>query len=199
MRKILLLAGFCFSAGLHGQTAADLNLGATVSLTGPTVPPTFTFSWWGKAGSHYIVESSFDLVAPWVALESYNPPGADAALHVEFTTNSPRIFFRAYQFDPNDITGLADTDMDGLPDKWELYYFGGLGRNGTEDWNNDGLLDRDAFRFGLNPKGDDESEIDGKFDEFSYDARGWLDGMTLTGNASVSFGLDDEGNIETAN
>ena len=93
----------------------------------------------------------------------------------------------------------ADSDGDGLADYWEHYWFGGLSRDGSGDWNDDGLKDRDALRYGLNPVGEDESEVSGKSDSFSYDARGWLDGFILTGSSPVTFGLDNEGNIETAN
>lgn len=192
-----LCLGITFTA--HGQTADGENLGSTLTIDSSTTIPVFTFAWWGKSDFHYILESSTDLLTPWIPLENFNPSGSDAPMWIQFTTNSPRIFLRAIQFDPNDISELIDSEPDELPDKWEIYYFGDLSRDGSGDWNEDGLLDRDAFRFGLNPKGDDESEVAGKFDVFSYDDRGWLDGMTITGNASVSFGLDDEGNIETAN
>lgn len=100
------------------------------------------------------------------------------------------------QLTPGD---LLDSDTDGLLDSWELYYFGNLTRDGSGDWNNDGLLDRDAFRFDINPQGADESAVASKFDTFNYDSRGWLDEFSLTGSASASFSLDNEGNIETAN
>lgn len=98
-----------------------------------------------------------------------------------------------------DQSPFLDSDGDGLPDDWEILHFGNLSRDGSDDWNGDGLLDRDAFRYGLDPKGADESEVTGQFDSFHYDERDWLDGFSLTGSASFSFGLDDEGNIETAN
>jgi hypothetical protein len=192
-----LCAGIAINA--HGQTADEPNLGSTLVIDDTNEITVLNFSWWGKYGYHYIVETSEDLLNPWMIREGSAVRGEDAPISMGVGTNAPRYFLRAIQFDPNDVSGLADSDNDGLPDKWELYHFGNLDRDGSGDWNNDGLLDRDAFRFGLNPKGDDESQVAGKFDVFSYDARGWLDGMTLTGNASVSFGLDDEGNIETAN
>lgn len=198
---IFALCALCVGSTLtaHAQTADESNLGSTLVIDGTTEPPTLNFSWWGKYGYHYIVETSEDLLNPWTFYVGSAVRGEDAPISVGVATSATRYFLRAIQFDPNDVSGLTDSDNDGLPDKWELYHFGNLDRDGTGDWNNDGLLDRDAFRFGLDPKGDDESEVAGKFDVFSYDARGWLDGMTLTGNASVSFGLDDEGNIETAN
>jgi hypothetical protein len=94
------------------------------------------------------------------------------------------------------VLAAGDSDGDGLLDSWEMANFGNLTRDGSGDWNADGLLDRDAFRFGLDPKGGDESQVAGKFDVFSYDARGWLNGTTITGGTSVSYTLDKEGNIE---
>lgn len=199
MKKSLLGLALLLTATLHAQTATDTNLGSKLTVDSSTTPPTFTFSWWGKSGFNYLVETNPDLLSAWTFLPDFNPSGADDVLGVQFNTDADRYFVRAIQFDPDDVPPSMDSDGDGLPDKWELYYFGDLSRDGSGDWNNDGLLDRDAFRYGLNPKGDDESEVAGKFDTFNYDDRGWLDGLSLTGSASVSFGLDDEGNIETAN
>jgi hypothetical protein len=194
----LLALALLAATGLRAQTAIEMNLGMKVLSDDSTSPPTYTVSWWGTSGMHYLVEASPDL-STWTFLSGINPSGADAALSVIYETNADRYFFRVLQFDPDDPNGFDDLDADGLPDRWEQHYFGTLERDGSGDWNEDGLLDRDAFRFGLNPKGSDESEVTGKFDSFDYDARGWLDTVTLTGSAPVSFGLDDEGNIETAN
>lgn len=89
-----------------------------------------------------------------------------------------------------------DTDFDGLYDEWEILHFGTLERDGLGDWNDDGLSDRDAFRFGLDPKGADQSQVTGKFDVFTYDVRGWLETVTITGSTATSYTLDREGNIE---
>jgi hypothetical protein len=194
MRKSLLSLGFLICGGLHSQTAIDQNLGATLALTGPTVPPTFTFSWWGKTGSHYIVETSFDLLNPWAFLTNYNPPGTDSALGIEFTTDSARVFFRAYQFDPNDISGLADTDGDGLPDKWETYYFGDLSRNGDYDPDGDGLGAKVAFDFGLNPtiRHDGDTQIT----RYAYTDNDELFKVTPIAGTEFSYKPDAEGNLK---
>ena len=44
-----------------------------------------------------------------------------------------------------------DSDGDGLDDDWELAYFGDLSRDGTEDGDEDGVLDRDEFAAGTHP------------------------------------------------
>ena len=41
--------------------------------------------------------------------------------------------------------GPADSDGDGLPDAWEMEYFGGLTRDGSGDFDGDGLTDSDEF------------------------------------------------------
>jgi hypothetical protein len=103
---------------------------------------------------------------------------------------------RVFSFSLASTLAAGDGDGDGLLDTWEMAHFGNLAEDGSGDWNDDGLLDRDAFRFGLDPKGGDESQVAGKFDVFSYDARGWLEGTTITGGTPVSYTLDTEGNIE---
>lgn len=49
------------------------------------------------------------------------------------------------------INSLSDTDLDGMDDSWELKYFGTLDRDGTGDFDNDGILDIDEYRFGTDP------------------------------------------------
>jgi hypothetical protein len=149
--------------GLCAQTATEPNLGSKLTVNSSTLPATYTFSWWGTTGYHYLVMSSPDLIT-WNFLPNFNPSGAGAVLSIQFATDAKKYFFRTLQFDPNDVPASIDTDGDGLPDKWELYYFGDLSRNGAGDWNNDGMLDRDAFRYGLDPfkrDNDGDGMIDG--------------------------------------
>jgi hypothetical protein len=47
--------------------------------------------------------------------------------------------------------GPADSDGDGLPDAWELEYFGGLARDGSGDFDGDGLTDAEEFQAGTSP------------------------------------------------
>jgi hypothetical protein len=47
--------------------------------------------------------------------------------------------------------GGADSDGDGMPDSWEMAYFGTLARNGTGDFDNDGQTDLEEYLAGTNP------------------------------------------------
>jgi hypothetical protein len=188
-----LALSVALAAGTRAQTATDGNLGSTLSADSSTTPPTYTFSWWGKSGFHYIVETNPDLLSPWVFLPNYNPSGADAVLGVQFTTDSDRYFFRVTQFDPNDITALTDSDGDGLADKWEQYYFGDLSRDGSGDFDGDGLSDRFEFQGGGNPIADPETLAADRVN-FTYDALGRVG--SLTAPLSMSFDFDAEGNLK---
>jgi hypothetical protein len=44
-----------------------------------------------------------------------------------------------------------DTDGDGLPDAWEMKYFGTLDRDGAGDYDGDGISDMDEYLLGADP------------------------------------------------
>ena len=48
----------------------------------------------------------------------------------------------------------GDSDGDGMADDWEVAYFGGLARDGTGDFDDDGQSDLAEFRAGTNPTED---------------------------------------------
>ena len=48
---------------------------------------------------------------------------------------------------------LDDSDHDGLPDDWEVAFFGNLSRDGTGDFDRDGVSDADEFAAGTDPTG----------------------------------------------
>lgn len=45
-----------------------------------------------------------------------------------------------------------DSDNDGMDDAWENSYFGNLSRDGTLDFDSDGMTDRQEFQAGTDPK-----------------------------------------------
>jgi Leucine-rich repeat (LRR) protein len=61
-------------------------------------------------------------------------------------------------------TILDDTDGDNISDSWEIEYFLNLSRDGTEDYDNDDLLDFQEYETGTNPTNadtDGDGVIDG--------------------------------------
>lgn len=88
----------------------------------------------------------------------------------------------------------VDSDNDGLPDYWENFYFGDLSRDGSGDFDGDGILDKFEWQARTNPAVDDTSRTVLR-DEFSYDDRGWLSSYQLTGSEVTTQGRDAEGNI----
>ena len=62
-----------------------------------------------------------------------------------------------------DITDPTDSDNDGMGDNWETFYFENLSRDGSGDFDSDGLIDRDEWTAGTSP-GDSDSDDDGLTD-----------------------------------
>jgi hypothetical protein len=64
-----------------------------------------------------------------------------------------------------------DSDGDGLPDSWEVAFFGGLGQGANHDPDRDGYSNLTEFRIGTNPADADEAPVPaGNF--FTYDEHG---------------------------
>jgi hypothetical protein len=93
---------------------------------------------------------------------------------------------------------FTDSEPDGLPDYWEMFYFGDLTRDGEGDFDNDGILDKFEWQARTNPTVDDTAQGVLK-DEFSYDDRGWLSGHQLMGSTETTLAHDAEGNVTEQN
>ena len=89
------------------------------------------------------------------------------------------------------IADLPDTDTDGLPDLWEEVFFGNLDRDGTGDFDEDGLIDSDELANKVDPTAKD-TDGDGLEDgpevatHGSDPANADTDGDTLTDAAEVN-------------
>jgi hypothetical protein len=51
----------------------------------------------------------------------------------------------------SNVSTAADSDNDGLPDDWEIAHFGNLSRDGSGDFDGDGLSDLGEFQAGTDP------------------------------------------------
>ena len=197
MRTFILSLVLDCSLSAFAQTATDPNLGTRLVRDNST--GAFTLSWWSRSGDNYLVEWSHDLVTwdyvPIPAIDLTLPPGPDGVQAMAVVSPTMPLFLRIDHFDPDHVAGVDDKDGDGLPDKWEQFYFGVLSQDGSGDANHDGLLDRDAFRYGLDPRGEDESGNPAMVEQFEYDPRGWLIGYAAPQGASADYSLDDEGNL----
>ncbi|MDM8523057.1 hypothetical protein QUF80_06750 [Desulfococcaceae bacterium HSG8] len=89
------------------------------------------------------------------------------------------------------VSRSTDTDGDGMPDRFEQVYFGDLSRNGSGDYDKDGLTDFDEFTAKTNPA-DEDTDDDGMPDgcEVDYELNPHLD------DASEDPDGDGKSNIE---
>ena len=81
-----------------------------------------------------------------------NTPVGDAANPVNFTINSPVEAVAHY------LPAAQDSDADGLPDWWEIHYFGNLSQGPTDDPDSDGLDNLAEYLAGSNPLLANQSE-----------------------------------------
>ena len=108
--------------------------------------------------------SGSEVVRAWVEAPQINTTAVDTTatttvqrrnqaqthqVEVELTGAGPHLV--TLGFDDGGSTD-PDSDNDGLPDAWELENFGTLDRDGTLDFDNDGLTDREEYIVGANPK-----------------------------------------------
>ncbi len=59
-----------------------------------------------------------------------------------------------------DITDPTDSDNDGMGDNWETFHFGDLSRDGSGDFDSDGLIDEAEWTEGTSPKDSDFDDDD---------------------------------------
>ena len=107
--------------------------------------------------------SGSEVVRAWIEAPQINTAAVDTAatttvrrrnqaqthqVEVELTGAGPHLV--TLGFDDGGSTD-PDSDADGLPDAWELENFGNLDRDGTGDFDSDGLTDREEYVVGSNP------------------------------------------------
>ncbi|MEO0510798.1 MAG: hypothetical protein AAF065_13180 [Verrucomicrobiota bacterium] len=94
---------------------------------------------------------------------------------------------------------IVDSEPDGLPDYWEIFYFEDLSRNGEGDFDNDGILDKFEWQARTNPIVDQANTFIAESTglvEYTYTSLGHLN--TSSGSTNLAFTFDEEGNLESA-
>lgn len=228
MKKVtfVLLAAILGKAALYGQSADDQGIGLRFVYDRPL--DRFEMKWWAKSGVFYFVQQTNDLREPWSYFPYAVAGEDDVeGFFIQRPLDEASMFFRVkYTDDLNsslmtedfdgdgisngdelttwghvevfDAATIVDTDGDGMADYWEIFYFGGLGRDGTGDFDNDGILDKFEWQMRSNPASNDSS-LAALRDEFSYDNRGWLAAYRLAVSKSRSYSADAEGNLNQHN
>src|SRR2546430_953582 len=100
--------------------------------------------------------------APLTYQWQFNSNNIAATADTLFLTNITLSDFGAYRVIVSDPLGSVtssnallqlDSDRDGMADSWEITYFGSItNRSGFEDYDQDGVSDRDEFLEGTHPK-----------------------------------------------
>lgn len=208
MKRLFMLFGLLLltSIPLSAQSGNDLNEGSMIEYD--STNDAFNFSWWGKLGRTYFIQQSEDLTG-WLYFIDIRQ-GNDALEGLSLTSNADRLFLRLQTTDEpfdddldndgvsnldelqNQLNPLdaSSADGDSMPDDFERFYFGGLSRDGTLDFDNDGFLDADEAALRLNPTLDDRA-ASGNSRVFVYDDAGRLET-----DGSATYATDAEGNVE---
>ncbi|MBM3880181.1 MAG: C-type lectin domain-containing protein, partial [Verrucomicrobia bacterium] len=79
------------------------------------------------------------------------------------------------------LTVPRDADGDGLPDDWEMRYFGDTGQDENADPDNDGIKNIDEYRYGLDPTRRQELKLSISLDPSAV----WLHWATPEGALAV--------------
>jgi len=217
------LALLLLSVPLSGQVSVEINEGLRMvpNFVNPSLP--YTLEWWGREDHFYFILQS-DEVTSTTTYFPYAVVGSDALAGLDLDSSAEMLFFRLHYtddpsappaildfdgdgisnadellagppFDPFTPQPVVDTNSNDIPDYWEMFYFGNLNRDGSGDYNTDGIIDRFKWQARANPTVDESENVHLRR-SFSYDPMGRL--VEITGLNTHTIQHDAEGNVEAA-
>lgn len=122
MKRALLFLSL--AASLYAQDFDDLNEGVTLSAAPEYGAESFLFSWFGKGGRTYFIETTDDLAAePWSSFPE-RISGSEQIAQLGVAIDVPRRFYRLRYVEALSYIGSSycDLDHDGLGDEEEVLY-----------------------------------------------------------------------------
>ncbi|MGE0086295.1 MAG: Ig-like domain-containing protein [Desulfococcaceae bacterium] len=121
----------------------DQQLGFLVTASDPNgTVPVLTCSAL-PAGAQFTDQGNGTGMFSWTPL-----PGQSGKYVITFTASDGQL--QSAQTCTITITGL-DSDTDGMPDSWEIKYFGMLDRGGSDDFDKDGISDLNEYLHETDP------------------------------------------------
>jgi hypothetical protein len=125
------------------------NSSDSVELARPDPPQTTPGPEFGLVPYILVDKVKYSDVAPWPT----TPDGTGQSLTRATLGNygNDPVNWTAATPTPGPQGANPDTDGDGMDDAWEQQYFGNLNRNGSGDFDTDGMTDLEEFLGGTNP------------------------------------------------
>jgi hypothetical protein len=130
------------------NVGVGVTMSVTATATGSDLPPlSVTYSLVSPPPGATVNATSG--VITWTPTET--DAGTSKVLTVKATDNGIPVKSATRSFTVT-VPDMLDDDQDGMGDAWETTQFGTLARDGTGDFDLDGLSDLDEFLLGTNPK-----------------------------------------------
>jgi len=189
---------------------------------GPVTESTVVIQWtpvsYNADPGGYLIHYATTSGGPYTLFDTIGDKAVDQIMFTGLDCDTTYYFIIQTQTDPHsrnqnsvvsdyslEITAstVFDADGDGMSDDWEIEYFGDTSRDGTEDYDDDGLADLQEYQAASDPKNTDTDgdETDDYNDVFPKDPYEWLDTDEdgIGNNADVdddNDGMPDEWEID---
>jgi subtilisin family serine protease len=152
-----------FTLGSSGtwipSLAISLADGTTLNSLTTSSPVTVTLTYASNPANAYQFMDGTSMATPHVtgavAFAAMNFPTETATQRVARIVNNTTTvsaFSTKLRHGLLNLAKIVDTDSNGLPDWWEIQYFGAIGQSPSADPDGDGFTNYQEFMLGTNPK-----------------------------------------------